>query len=105
MDVDLGDWKATVYERDEIDEFPMGKEGLYTSETAMSGITIKDHLLKLYTWPATFTCYLDDKAANDLSRRGACLDSGARRLPAGCLTIKTPLSQMHHAHMRPCVHK
>ena len=37
VEVDLGDWRASAYERSEIDEYPLGKDSAYRPETAMSG--------------------------------------------------------------------
>ena len=37
VEVDLGEWKASAYERESIDEFPLGKDSAYKPETAMSG--------------------------------------------------------------------
>ena len=35
--VDLGEWKASAYERESIDEYPLGKDTVYKPENATSG--------------------------------------------------------------------
>lgn len=37
VEVDMGGWKASSYERGKIDEYPLGKDSVYKPETAMSG--------------------------------------------------------------------
>lgn len=37
FEVDLGGWKSALYNRESIDQYPMGQDTAYTSEIAMSG--------------------------------------------------------------------
>lgn len=39
VEVDLAGWKASAYERERVDEYPLGKDSVYKPEVAMSGKT------------------------------------------------------------------